>query len=1549
MDGSIENLSVYWYKWRVRTSGFVLLRKWKDTFDSFNSYRSIMNLYVSAESECYSRLFKGMPYSLKQFLAGFISCLFFLMLSGSLQAQVQVDILVVGAGGSGGAHKLATNGSGGGGGGGVAFVEQTTLADGSYTVTVAPTTSGKNNGSTTCNGVGNNGQNSVFSRSGHISITAYGGGGGGGCGTANGNSGGSSGGGHCTGTGQAATKAVVSGQNGGNVTVYGNQGGTGSACGSPSNGAGGGGATAVGSVSNGGAGVSLSITGTAQVYGSGGGANAVTGGFGGTNAGNGTSGTNTNSASGSVNAANNFGGGGGGSSCGNCTSGSGGSGVVIIRYAATSPLATGGSQTSYTGNGTNGTNGVVYQVHTFTSSGTFALTGIITTQPSALAQQICLHGASTPLSVVASGTSLSYQWYSNTIASNTGGTLISGAISASYTPPTQTAGTLYYYCVVTNSSGTQTSQVSGAITVSTSSVAGSISGATAVMGGTNSTLLTLSGFSGSIQWQSSSDGTQFSDLVGATTTTYTATDLNATTYFRAVVTNGGCAAAISPAVTILVTPAPSAATTLTISGTGGQISIVNNVPTIVDAGLLVTGDGQIHGFSVSISGNYTPGDLLDYTGALPSGVTAAPFNVTSRSIVFTGSASPADWQTLLRTVRLITAAVTCNPETREVTFSTSTNYFNYFNGHYYEYSPVVRSWTDAKAFAASKTFFGRRGYLVTISSAAENAFVSTLINQDTWIGCSDNFSQINGAVGYTKYASQNNAEGRWHWITGPEKGIQIRTGNASTAEKPGSPVSGVFQNWNITGSYSTNEPNDVWSKGLPGEEDYGHLWANSSKWNDFPNRGRACIIEYGDMPGDQPVGSLSFSRSVLVLGATPGSISGGNLTVCSGGDATLQLDGATGTVARWEAASDPFFQVGATQSLANTTTTLALTNLTATHYYRAIMVNGACTLATNHQRIEVADVFPGTITAYSNQVCSQSAAELSLNGYVGTVQKWQVSTDTTGASSDIASTASTLSQVLSTTGTHFFRALVENAGCGTPALATEWYPVEVSGAGAPAGGTLNSNYHCGVNNEGVLELSGATGSSFQWETSIDGGNNWTNISGATQPTYAYQNLTTNRKFRVQVSSGACGSATSSVGVVELYGTNVCQWTGVLNNNWNDPGNWCGGIVAENGRDMALSPTTIYAPLLDMNRTVGVLSFRSGAHKILLGAYDLTVSQIQGFDSLNFVKTDGAGKLKALISGNLGSFTFPVGKSTYNPVTITNRNAQDDVFSVRVMDEVRSGGTSGTPIQTPHVQRTWDIDKTNPVNASGVDFSFGWHLNQEMGTMSGFYLNHYLAGVGWELPPVSSIDPSNLMSDTIKEIPFYSYTGTFSPFAIGGDDVSPLPVDWLNFDLDCVGQTTRLSWQTASEQNNQYFEIQYSTDLENWHPVARIPAKGQSNQLETYVYYLSNQSLIGPYFQLSQVDVDGKKDVFGVRYFAELCSANQESAHLFPNPSAGHATLIGSPPFAQWELMDGRGTKLTQFSADEQGRMDITLSAPPGIYFLKSISFPGLSAIKWIKY
>ncbi len=77
---------------------------------------------------------------------------------------------------------------------------------------------------------------------------------------------------------------------------------------------------------------------------------------------------------------------------------------------------------------------------------------IVTLQP--LGASYCQDAASVDELMIAvdGGTgTYSYQWFVSTTASNTGGEEIDDATSSSYVPPVDVVGTLYYYCVITQS------------------------------------------------------------------------------------------------------------------------------------------------------------------------------------------------------------------------------------------------------------------------------------------------------------------------------------------------------------------------------------------------------------------------------------------------------------------------------------------------------------------------------------------------------------------------------------------------------------------------------------------------------------------------------------------------------------------------------------------------------------------------------------------------------------------------------------------------------------------------------------------------------------------------------------------------------------------------------------------------------------------------------------------------------------------------------------------------------------------------------------------
>jgi len=109
---------------------------------------------------------------------------------------------------------------------------------------------------------------------------------------------------------------------------------------------------------------------------------------------------------------------------------------------------------------TSGTTTIQSSTTNVTVPGVDTETPVFTTDLAATATATV--GTAKTLTVAASHAD-GYQWYSNTTASNTGGTEIENATSASYTFTPSAAGTLYYYCVATNSNATGTQSVASAV------------------------------------------------------------------------------------------------------------------------------------------------------------------------------------------------------------------------------------------------------------------------------------------------------------------------------------------------------------------------------------------------------------------------------------------------------------------------------------------------------------------------------------------------------------------------------------------------------------------------------------------------------------------------------------------------------------------------------------------------------------------------------------------------------------------------------------------------------------------------------------------------------------------------------------------------------------------------------------------------------------------------------------------------------------------------------------------------------------------------------
>ncbi|GAB3640305.1 putative Ig domain-containing protein [Spirosoma arcticum] len=194
--------------------------------------------------------------------------------------------------------------------------------------------------------------------------------------------------------------------------------------------------------------------------------------------------------------------------------------------------------------------------------------------------------------------------------------------------------------------------------------------------------------------------------------------------------------------------------------------------------------------------------------------------------------------------------------------------------------------------------------------------------------------------------------------------------------------------------------------------------------------------------------------TITVDPQTVGGTVAGSTTVCAGTNSTtLTLSGNVGTVQKWQSA--PSADFSSPTDIANTTTSLTLSNLSQTTYYRAVVKSGACSVANSGTAVVTVDALITATISGASTVCSGQSTVLTASG----------------GSSFLWSTGETTATISATAGT--YSVTVSSGSCSATATAT------VTGVANPIAtivGTLT------VSPGGSTTLTASGGTSFTWST-----------------------------------------------------------------------------------------------------------------------------------------------------------------------------------------------------------------------------------------------------------------------------------------------------------------------------------------------------------------------------------------------------------------------------------------------------------------------------------
>ncbi len=315
--------------------------------------------------------------------------------------------------------------------------------------------------------------------------------------------------------------------------------------------------------------------------------------------------------------------------------------------------------------------------------------------------------------------------------------------------------------------------------------------------------------------------------------------------------------------------AVSSLTLTTSSGNTAYAGGGSSPAAVIDPSITVTGATTITGASVSIGSGFVAGqDVLAFTTI---GAITGTYDSTHGTLTLTGSGTASDYQTALSTVTYRDSSAAPTASTRVISFSRwAPAVSNPANGHFYEFVSFNSSWAQANTNAVTRSYLGLQGYLATITSASENAFITSKLTSDGWIGAEAN------SLSFPR---------TWYWQGGPEVNEAFCYNTSAGAC---SVLNSLYVNW------ASGEPNSYGS----GEACGQIYFASGGTWNDLPCTGddlAGYVEEYGGSAGD-PTLSMSGTKNVVVsYTATAIATTPSTLIYAAGSAATVVDPGVTAT------------------------------------------------------------------------------------------------------------------------------------------------------------------------------------------------------------------------------------------------------------------------------------------------------------------------------------------------------------------------------------------------------------------------------------------------------------------------------------------------------------------------------------------------------------------------------------------------------------------------------------------------------------------------------
>jgi trimeric autotransporter adhesin len=343
----------------------------------------------------------------------------------------------------------------------------------------------------------------------------------------------------------------------------------------------------------------------------------------------------------------------------------------------------------------------------------------------------------------------------------------------------------------------------------------------------------------------------------------------------------------------------------------------------------------------------------------------------------------------------------------------------------------------------------------------------------------------------------------------------------------------------------------------------------------------------------------------------------------------------------------------------------------------------------------------------------------------------------------------------------------------------------------------------------------------------------TPYTGGDAPTIYAKPLVT-QVYTVTASNpeGCIATATSSLTATT---SNMAIATG----NWMTGATWSCGSSPVSTSNVTI-PTGFMVTLDAANGMVNDLTFTGGG-KLQLGANNLTVNGTLTADAaVGYVVTNGAGKLRQAIAAG-ATKTFPIGGSstTYSPVVATPTTAT--TFGASVSNTIDPTHTIVPTAAALVGSREWDFSSSTP-SATTLALTPNDGRTNPTGSVKFAQWN----GTRW--------------LDVAASFAAGTWTGTTSAFlpTILADASLVIPVEFQSISAKAKGTINVIDWSTASEKDVKEFAIERSINNKTWTVIGTEKATGGT--APAAYSFNDNAPTALAYYRIRSIETSGKDQV-----------------------------------------------------------------------------------------